>query len=285
MKWAEHCFGSLTTSEITPDVYVVDNGSSDGTIEYIHKNYSHFIMVESKENLGFGKANNIGLQYAIDNNYDYVYLLNQDAWIFPETLRILIDISQNNPEYGIISPIQMNSDLYHIDAKFAMSSCSWKSNSNILSDFYNKTPANIYPVSYAMAAHWLITRNCLLQVGGFSPSFPHYGEDNNYVDRLHYWRMKFGIVPAVRVVHDRGERIDSPSKQMYLAYINAIRWLSSPNIGKCRSYINAIKGFNKLFPNIFCFDLVKYLIKILVNITSIIKNKKLSRKSCAFLES
>ena len=97
------------------------------------------IFQQSAENLGFGRANNLGLQYALDNRYDYVYLLNQDAWIFPDTFETLVDISKRYPEYGIISPLQMNSDLYHIDVNIIQNTCSWYSNKDLLNDMYNKT--------------------------------------------------------------------------------------------------------------------------------------------------
>lgn len=228
MQWAERCFDSLRKSTIVPDVFVVDNGSTDGTQEYIQEHYPEVMFQQSKENLGFGKANNLGLQYALDHTYDYVYLLNQDAWIFPETLERLIEISKKHPEYGILSPFQMNADMYHIDVNFIKIVCSWQSNSDILNDLFNKCPKEIYSVKSVMAAHWMMTKECLQKTGGFSPSFPHYGEDNNYLDRAKYYGFKIGIVPSLRVVHDRGWRKDSPEKRMHLGYTGSIRILSSP---------------------------------------------------------
>ena len=99
MRWAERCFDSLRKSTVVPEVFVVDNGSTDGTQEYIKKNYPEVMFQQSNENLGFGKANNLGFQYALNKGYDYVYLLNQDAWIFPETLGGLVNVSKLHPEY------------------------------------------------------------------------------------------------------------------------------------------------------------------------------------------
>ena len=81
MKWLERCLSSLTSSTVPSDVYIVDNGSTDGSQDYIRSNFKDAIFVQSEENLGFGKANNIGLQYAYEKGYEYVYLLNQDAWV------------------------------------------------------------------------------------------------------------------------------------------------------------------------------------------------------------
>jgi GT2 family glycosyltransferase len=113
-------------------LFIVDNGSSDGTQDYIRENYPKAILTISKKNLGFGRANNLGLQYAIDHGYDYVYLLNQDAWIFPNTVKCLIDINKKDPTYGVLSPFQLQANMHHLDFNFNRGVCSWYSNSNIL---------------------------------------------------------------------------------------------------------------------------------------------------------
>ena len=284
MQWAERCFDSLRKSTIVPDVFVVDNGSTDGTQTYIHEHYPEVIFQQSKENLGFGKANNIGLQYALDNEYDYVYLLNQDAWVMPDTFEKLIAISRKYPEYGILSPFQMNADMKHIDVGFIKRVCSWKSNPDIFNDLYNKNPEETYSVTTVMAAHWFITSDCLKKVGGFSPSFPHYGEDDNYLDRTKFYGFMIGIVPSLRVVHDRGWRIDPPEKRIYMGYISSIRNLSSP---KTSCKVAIFRMLNKNIKLVFKYGSAKPIInifKVLSDIRKINENKKISiTKDCAFL--
>ncbi len=102
---------------------------------------------------------------------------------------------------------------------------------NIINDYYfNRNKKDVYDVDFVMASHWLITRKCLEIVGGFSPSFSHYGEDNNYTDRAHYWGIKVGIVPSSQAIHDRGERKMDKNKELYLLnYIIPLRISSNPN--------------------------------------------------------
>lgn len=284
MQWAERCFDSMRKSTIKPDVFVVDNGSTDGTQEYIQQNYPEVKFIQSKENLGFGKANNMGMQYALDNEYDYVYLLNQDAWVMPVTFEKLIEISQKHPEYGILSPFQMNADMKHIDVNFIKYVCSWKSNADIFNDLYNQSFDDIYSVSFVMAAHWFITSDCLKKVGGFSPSFPHYGEDDNYLERAKFYDFKIGIVPSLRVVHDRGWRIDPPEKRIYMGYISSIKCLSSPRTS-CKMAIAKILNVNiKLIFKYGSAKPISNIFKVLSDIRKINKNKKISiTKDCAFL--
>ena len=284
MQWAERCFDSLSKSTIVPDVFVVDNGSNDGTQAYINEHYPEVMFQQSKENLGFGKANNLGLQYALDNNYDYVYLLNQDAWVMPDTFEKLIEISQKHTEYGILSPFQMNADMKHIDIGFIKRVCSWKSNPDIFNDLYNKNPEEIYSVTTVMAAHWLITKNCLKKVGGFSPSFPHYGEDDNYLERAIFYGFKIGIVPSLRVVHDRGWREYPVKRRIYKGYIDAIKYNSSPYISVGVSILRTINLNFRLLLSYGSIKPLYNIFKIITHLHEIRKNKKTSMtKDSAFL--
>lgn len=276
MQWAKRCFKSLYESSIKADIFVIDNGSTDGTQAYIHEYYPKIIFQQSKENLGFGRANNIGLQYAIDNDYDYVYLLNQDAWVMPDTFEELIETSKKHSEYGILSPFQMNADMVRIDAKFIRNVCSWKSNKNIFNDFYNQTYNEIYPVQGVMAAHWLITKECLRKVGGFSPSFPHYGEDDNYIERVSYYGFKIGIVPSLRVVHDRGERTSSSKEMIYMGYIYSIIRLSSPYRHSAFTIANIVNKNIRLALKYSSIKPINNIFKVFLHVRGFLKNREMS---------
>ena len=69
MRWADRCFGSLSMSGVPTDVIAIDNGSTDGTPEYISENFPQVKIVATGENYGFGRANNIGLRYALEHGY------------------------------------------------------------------------------------------------------------------------------------------------------------------------------------------------------------------------
>ncbi len=232
MQWAKRCFDSLLASSVKCDVYVVDNGSTDRTQDYIQKEYPDVMFSQSEENLGFGRANNKGLDYAIQNDYKYVYLLNQDAWVLPDTFERLIKVSCNHSEYGILSPMQLQANMEHFDNNFRITILGYSQSStpSLVEDLYFQRGGDIYEVDKVMAAHWLLTRECVLTVGGFSPSFPHYGEDDNFIHRAHYWKMKVGVVPSAKAVHDRSDPVWSQEKEAYVNYyIQQISRCSNPN--------------------------------------------------------
>ena len=283
MKWAEKCFESLRHSNAKADVYVIDNGSTDDTQDYIKKYYPEVIFYQNKENIGFGKANNIGLQYALDHNYDYVYLLNQDAWIRPDTIDELIRFHNENPSYGILSPFQLQANMSHLDRNFASNVCSYVSNPYILEDAYFNRMSGVYEVSGVMAAHWLISRECIERVGGFSPTFPHYGEDDNYANRALFHGFKIGIVPNAIAIHDRESRKETKERKIYMGYIGCLINLST--IYNKVPYL-PIKIIKNMFCQMFVYHSLKpigYLFRVMWEIPRIIRNRERSKAKQAFL--
>lgn len=284
MKWVEKCYGSLRTSSTPCDIITIDNGSTDGTQEFIKTHFPEVQLIENKQNLGFGRANNIGLQKVLDEGYDYAYLLNQDAWILPDTFKKLIEISKKHPEYGILSPMQLKADLQHLDGKFATHVIgeSHKKPPLFIDDCYFGRQEDVYEVSFVMAAHWLITKKCIESTGGFSPTFFMYGEDDNYLNRTNYWNLKIGIVPSSKAVHDRGDANWSEEKDIFIKYYSMSLDLCSNPCSKksiwtfIKCNIKAsIKTHNRLIWN--------YAIRLFKERHQIEANYRTSLQKCAFL--
>jgi GT2 family glycosyltransferase len=274
-KWYDKCLGSVTNSSIPVQTIVIDNASTDDTVSYIKENYPEIHLIESDKNLGFGKANNMGLEYALNNDCDYVYLLNQDAWVEPTTIEVLINVAQKNQEYGIISPMQITANQDKLDKNFSV--CCNKC-SRLIDDLYFNTLKDIYETEKTMAAHWLITRKCLMNVGGFSPVFTHYGEDDNLQGRANYHGFKNGICPLVNGIHDREFRPTTKKKTIHMRYVNLLikssdilRYTKGEKIGKL---LMAIKDLFTLKSIHIIFILFKWL----CNMPEILKYKKITKK-------
>lgn len=224
MRWADRCFGSLSMSGVPTDVIAIDNGSTDGTPEYISENFPQVKIVATGENHGFGRANNIGLRYALKHGYEYVYLLNQDAWIFPDTFGTLIEAMEADRSYGIMSPMQMAACIDRPDPRFER----WCPKAALRDVDSRFRKGKVYGVKFVMAAHWMISRECLENVGGFSPAFTHYGEDDNLVHRAIYKGYRIGIHSGTKAVHDREMRPMSKQASMRLKCVASVVKLSNP---------------------------------------------------------
>lgn len=206
-RWIDRCLTSLRHSEHPADTVVIDNGSQDRTAELVKAGYPEVRLIETGANLGFGRANNIGMQIALEEGYDFVFLLNQDAWIDPQTIGTLVRKAGEEPRYGILSPVHLTGSGKEIEPGF-----STYSGIRTLKEL---APCeNIRPLSFINAAFWLIPVSVLRTVGGFSPLFYHYGEDKDYMNRLHYHGYLCGYSPVVSGCHDRASR--RPDRAAYI---------------------------------------------------------------------
>ena len=223
MQWLGRCLGSVqgdARSEpgMTTDLYVWDNDSTDGSADFVEANYPQAKLVRSTENLGFSIPNNKGMQYALDKGYDYVYLLNQDAWLEPGALEKLVAVADAHPEYGLLSPMQMTDGYKGLDEQFAKRLPVKPAMTSIVS-FPAPTsscPAptgHLINVPFVMAAHWLVPTRVIRKVGLFNEElFPHWGQDDDWCQRLDFCGLKIGVVEEARAVHDRATRQESVGK-------------------------------------------------------------------------
>lgn len=203
MPWIVKCLESAKPYS----VIIVDNNSTDETVEFIKSNYPEIILLKQERNLGFGKANNIGISYALKLGAEYVFLLNQDAYLQNNCIDGLIEIHKKFSDFGIISPFHLNGHGTNLDERFSYY-INYNSNPLILGDYIlNNKLRKVYEVPFVNAAGWLVTKKCLEVVGGFDPIFFHYGEDSNYCQRALYFGFKIGVVPDVFIHHDRQDRL------------------------------------------------------------------------------
>lgn len=86
------------------DIIVVDNGSTDGSGEKIKEKFSTILLITSEQNLGFTGGNNLALEFAIRHGYFYSLLLNNDTFVDPGFLEVLVTYMDNHPDTGIIQP-------------------------------------------------------------------------------------------------------------------------------------------------------------------------------------
>ena len=218
LKWLERCLGSVRASEVPADLYVWDNDSSDGSADFVASRFPEAKLVRSAENLFFAEANNMGMRYALDKGYDYVYLLNQDAWLAPDTLGKLLSASEAHPEYGVLSPLQMTDGFQELDEQFKRLLKGRWPVKPAMTGGSDVMPDLIGHLKRVMAAHWLVPRKALEKVGLFDKLFPLYGNDDNWCDRARYHGFRIGIVPEAKAVHDRTKREEPKEKVIYRNY-------------------------------------------------------------------
>lgn len=205
MKWAERCFSSLRKSSIPVNVIVVDNGSTDGTQDYVKTHFPEVEIIQSAENLGFGKANNIGIEKAYKNGADFFYLMNQDAWVFPDSIQELLNVYnsyEDKEEIGILSPMHLDGTEKNFDLHFERYLARCTEKNRLFSDLFNGNLKPYYEIDFVNAAHWFLPKKTVEEIGGFNTFIFHYGEDYEYVSRIKYYKKKVLLSTKSNVVHD-----------------------------------------------------------------------------------
>jgi GT2 family glycosyltransferase len=210
--WIRGALDSLRESEMPITALVVDNASTDDSAGIVRREYPEAILIELQRNTGFGVGNNTGIKRALADQADYVFLLNQDAYVTPQALGSLVDFLEQQPDFAIVSPLHCSPDLGTIDY-LTQVGYFHRYARDYLSDACLGQVRPHYEIRGVNAAAWLVRSEAFRQVGGFDPLFFMYGEDNDLLTRFFYHRQRFALLPASRVVHLRAR---SPHLQVAL---------------------------------------------------------------------
>lgn len=196
LKWIEKCLKNIVDQ---CEIILVDNNSTDATIKFVKEKFPTVFILEQSKNLGFGRANNIGISHAIQNGADGVFLLNQDAYAESNCIQNIVEVYKNNQEYGIVSPVHFNGNGTALDFSFQKLTPM----SNLISDLIVRNfTSEVYDFEFINAAAWFIPKKVFYKVGGFDPIFFMYGEDDNFSQRVIYNGFKVGVTPNAKIYHD-----------------------------------------------------------------------------------
>ncbi len=250
----------------------MDNHSTDNSVSII-ASFPEVQLINSNENLGFGKANNLGIQEALKQQADYVFLLNQDTWVFPDTIEELVSVAEINSSFGIVSPLHFSNDDTVLDENFKT---YWNRKTSEISKTIDEVP-------FVNAAAWLIPKAVIEKVGYFEPLFSHYGEDRNYVNRLVYHHYKIVIAKNVKICHDRKitRNFQKDKTQSKFQILNAVLNVNDSLFLSYWKGFFAVFGLPKYFgkyysmsqiTNLF-FSLLGYFIGLKLNVFKILKKR------------
>ena len=178
-------------------VILVDNESNFEKINKIKSDFNKVEVIESKENLGFASANNLGIKYAIKNKFEYVMLLNNDTEVNKKFLLPLLNSFQNDNSLGAVQPLIMN---YNNRAKV------WNAG-GYLNNFFGFPYTNKKLNNKNRQIDW-ITGCCIVlktqvikKAGLIDEDFFAYYEDVDWSLRIKKLGYKLGIVESSVIFH------------------------------------------------------------------------------------
>ncbi len=238
VPWLDKCLKREWPSENGVDIVVIDNGSTDDTVKLLKTNFPQVKVIENGKNLGFGAANNTGMEIALKEGYDGVVLLNQDAWIDKGCIKALHDAAQAHRDYAIVSPVHLDGSRLSLDKGFAVYTG--------ISTIDELPGEDIVEVPFINAAIWYISTQTLRKTGLFSPIFFFYGEDKDYANRVKFHRMKTGYVPQVFGCHDRAHRATTHEHELRDARIYWLTEYCNLNYSLPRAFaLSVLAGIKK----------------------------------------
>ncbi|MGC8654645.1 MAG: glycosyltransferase family 2 protein [Candidatus Kryptoniota bacterium] len=182
---------------------LVDNASSDDSVEHISKNFPNVKIIVNQANLRFAGGNNVGIDHAMANGADYVLLLNNDTIVDPDFLSKLVQAANDNPDVGILGP----KIYYYNNPKmiwFAGGAIDWRSGwthhigiHEIDTGQYNR----ITETDYITGCCMLVKRNVIERIGKLDESYVMYGEDVDWCIRASRAGFKLLYVPSSIIWH------------------------------------------------------------------------------------
>ena len=207
--YVEQCLESVfrATEGMDSEVFVVDNDSTDGSVDYLSRRFAGRItLIDSHKNLGFARANNIAIRQSTGQ---YVLLLNPDTFVGEDALRQAVDFIDAHPKAGGVGVMMHNSDgtlapesrraiptpwvsllkMLGFSKRYYMSHLPWDQ------------PAQIEAMSGAFC---LLRREALDAVGLLDQDYFMYGEDIDLSYRILKQGYENWYVPAP-IVHYKGE--------------------------------------------------------------------------------
>lgn len=110
------CLASLKEQSLKHDVIVVDNGSVDSSVNIIEASFSHVRVLRFDDNAGFAGGVNRGIRPALNEQYEYIALFNNDAFADKHWLSNLVQAAEKHPEAGIVTGKFMRMDKKHVDS-------------------------------------------------------------------------------------------------------------------------------------------------------------------------
>lgn len=262
------CLNSIFESifNLTIEVIVVDNNSTDGSIEFLKSKFQNVDFISLNQNLGFGKANNIGIKKA---NGKYILLLNPDTLLSKDTFSNLYKYMEQNLDVGISTckilngdgtfqescrrgfptPIAAFSKLFGIQKLFPNSKALGKYNLTYLDE------NDITEVEAVSGSFMFFRGDLLKKINGFDEDFFMYGEDLDICYRVKKLNYRIMYVPETSTIHYKGESTKRSNINDIKVFFDAMQIFVKKHYSKSFFFLSFLRL------GIFLRAIISYLIR------------------------
>lgn len=221
------CIRSVLSSRIAPytmEVIVCDNGSTDGSVEMLRKEFPDVQIIQNKKNMGFAAGNNPGIR---SSQGRYVLLLNSDTEVPKTTLSTMIAFMDEHPEAGastckLILPDGSMDPACHRGFPTPWAAFTYLTKlerlfpkSRLFGEYHQgyKDIGTIHEVDCIVGAFFLVRREVIQQVGLLDEDYFMYGEDIDWAYRIRERGWKILFNPTVTILHKKKQSGRSNAKR------------------------------------------------------------------------
>ena len=220
----KNCINSIyeKTENVSIEIIVSDNGSIDGSIEMLKDTFPDVILIENNENLGFGKANNIGAKNA---HGKYLFFLNSDTVLINNAIELFY--KHNKKDNCLLGCYLLNSDLkqtwsygtfqkpltyikrFQLDffPNFIINWRRKKANRSLTEEIKEKV------VDFITGADLFVSSKIFNELNGFDQNIFMYSEDTDLGRRAYSLGYKSLLIEEPRIIHLEGKSLNNSAKK------------------------------------------------------------------------
>jgi GT2 family glycosyltransferase len=189
----------LATAYDNFKVLLVDNASTDAGLAYVRAHFPTVEVIENAANLGFAAGNNVGIERALALGADYVVLLNPDTKVQLDWLAELIEVSEREPQLGILGAVQLAYETEEYNTwteKVAAARLAQLS--------AEERARKWFRLDWVEGSCFAIKRAVLQRVGALDPLYSSFYEEIDFCRRAACAGFQTGLVISSFVHHHRG---------------------------------------------------------------------------------
>jgi GT2 family glycosyltransferase len=200
-RFLDECLSSIRNLDVQvkPDLFIVDNASTEKTINYLQDKAPEARLIVNASNDGFAKGNNDALKIMMAENYDYALLLNMDASLSPPALKELLSVAENNLQAGAIQArLMLAGDKERINSLGNVTHFLGFGYCRAYQEKFIDNGRISAPIAYPSGACVLLRIRALTEVGLFDERLWMYNEDQDLGWRL--WLRNWECLIAFEAV-------------------------------------------------------------------------------------
>lgn len=206
------CLASLARNSYpNQHVIVLDNASSDGSVEAIRTTYPQIQVIQLDKNLGYAGNNNVGIAAAVEQGADWVFVLNEDTVLAPDCIEQLVRSGEQNHRIGIVGPLVFHYDEPQIvqsaGGKLGPKWDAWHLEQN---KPYSEHLQRESDVDWISGCALLIRRDVIEQIGMIDERFFYYWEEVDWCLRAQHADWRITLVPSAQLWHKGVQRNYQP---------------------------------------------------------------------------